>query len=249
MQVTAAIVSRRPTFLAHDNWIHVPWTKDNPPKDILHYLLDVAVMIPAFLSHCDELSSALREHTLHSSEQRTARFEVRAEFATIDRRLQEWKNLHADHYALGLIQETPQEDGYYQNDPVPRLRCKDVATSELLEPTIFHFPDLMLAVSMILYYAFRLIITVTDAGEVSLPLQPHSRYKLACNICRCMPYLVRHMPKFLISRIMFPVRTAYDTFSADMIEKEFIRQMFTYIGEKHKFPLFTNSCTASQSKR
>jgi hypothetical protein len=49
-------------------------------------------------------------------------------------------------------------------------------------------------------------------------------------ICRSIKCFVRAVPGNLILRMMFPLRTAYDSLSEGSIEKECVQSMFLWIG-------------------
>jgi hypothetical protein len=44
---------------------------------------------------------------------------------------------------------------------------------------------------------------------------------------------------------MFVLRVAFDTFTDGMIEKTFVQELFDYIGNKYRFPVFMNRCSES----
>ncbi|KAL1963358.1 hypothetical protein VTN77DRAFT_8479 [Rasamsonia byssochlamydoides] len=248
--VTSTIVSRRATFLASKEWITVPWPENGPQKDILHHLLDIAVDIPAYLGAFDSFKAALRRGTLATPEAIASSQAALWKTATeLDARLQLWNSIHASTYPMGymgeIFEDTVQESENGPESKFPLFRCRNLATGELVTPPILVYPDQLLALSMCLYWALRLVITAVDDSGLVAVLTPHERYKHACDICRSMKYYVSTSPGLLISRIMFPLRVAFDTFSDGMVEKKFIQELFLYIGNKFRLQMFKNSCTDS----
>ncbi|KAH8690681.1 putative C6 finger domain protein [Talaromyces proteolyticus] len=242
--VTTAIASRRATFLANEDWKVVPWPENGPPKDMLHLLLDVAVDIPAFLGKYDELKTALRRGKLPKEELACTHHDVQATARELDQRLQLWHSLYALSYEHGFMTQAPA-NSISGDDKFPVLKCHDLSTGGIIEPTILIYPDLMLAVTVCLHRALRLVVAGNDDDGLVTVLRPHERYQLAVDICRSMRYYLHTVPGFLVSRIMFVLRVAFDTFSEGMIEKKFAQELFWYIGNKYRFPVFMNECAES----
>ncbi|RAL04165.1 Zn(II)2Cys6 transcription factor domain-containing protein [Aspergillus ibericus CBS 121593] len=241
--VTAALVHRKPSFLAEKDWLTVPWPGDGPSKDILQRLLDVAVHIPGYLSQIDEFTALLKAGTKPPSELVTLQSAIWERANELQGLLQMWKSMYADTYPAG----GPWEESHYRADPddnFPRFRCRNPSTMEVVIARNIMYPDLLLATSMSFYWALGLIISTTDPGLVSV-LGLHERYQYACNICRSVKYYTTNIPGCLISRVMFVLRTAFDSFADGMIEKESMAEMFAYIGHKFEFPVFSNKCTSS----
>ncbi|PYI04319.1 C6 finger domain protein [Aspergillus sclerotiicarbonarius CBS 121057] len=244
--VTAALVHRKPTFLAEKDWLTVPWPGDGPSKDILQRLLDVAVHIPGYLSQIDEFTALLKAGTRPPSELVTLQSAIWERANELQGLLQMWKSMYADTYPAG----GPWEETHYRADPTddfPKFRCRNPSTMEVVIARNIMYPDLLLATSMTFYWALGLIISTTDPGLVSV-LSLHERYQYACNICRSMKYYATNIPGCLISRVMFILRTAFDNFADGMIEKESMAEMFAYLGRKFEFPVFSNKCTSSSVK-
>lgn len=177
-QVTAALVDRKPTFLASEEWLTVPWLGDAPPKDILQLLLDVAVDIPAYLSRVDEFWVCLRNRTAPRTGLRGMQSAILENAELLDRRLQHWKSTSVDQYPGGGLWE---EDQGEPEDEFPVFRYQDPRTMAILTPTVFVFPDVLLAMSLCFYWTMHLLLSNDRDGSVA-SLQ--ERYQLACNICR-----------------------------------------------------------------
>ncbi|GFF34961.1 uncharacterized protein AN5342 [Aspergillus udagawae] len=255
--VTAALVRRKPTFLASKEWLTVPWPGDAPSKDILHRLLDIAVDIPAYLGQIDDFAAALRSGTASSTElvaQQTAIWDRATELQS---RLNLWKSMFADTYPPGRAWEEPAPDPAskpeieteteIENDAMPSFptfMCRDPATMDLVPAKLLVYPDLLSATCMTYYWALHLIVSTTDSGLMSV-LGLQERYQYACNICRSMKYYVETIPGCLVSRTMFVLRTAFDAFADGMVEKHFVTEVFRHIADKFNFAVFANQCASS----
>jgi hypothetical protein len=241
--VTAALVDCKPTFLASEEWLTVPWLGDAPPKDILQLLLDVAVDIPAYLSRVDEFSVCLRDRTAPRTGLRGMQSAILENAELLDHRLQHWKSTSVDQYPGGGLWE---EDQGEPEDEFPVFRYQDPRTMAILTPTVFVFPDVLLAMSLCLYWTMRLLLSNDRDGSVA---SLRERYQLACNICRSVRYYVRSIPGCLVSRLMFVLRVAFDSFTDGMVEKQFVASLFAYIGSRFRFPLFRNMCVSSDYRK
>lgn len=151
-----------------------------------------------------------------------------------------WKAMYADTYPRGRPREELDEE---TSDGFPVFQCRDPRSLQVQTAKILLYPDILLATSMCLYWALGLIVSAPDHGFTSV-MGLQERYQFACNICRSMKYYIQHIPGCLVSRIMFVLRTAFDTFSEGMIEKAFMTDLFLYIGRKLEFPVFSNQCTS-----
>ncbi|KAI9039724.1 Zn(II)2Cys6 transcription factor [Aspergillus affinis] len=242
--VTAALVHRKPTFMASKEWLSVPWPGDAAPKDILHQLLDIAVDIPGYLHRIDEFMALLQEGTTAPSQLVAMQSSIWEQAGELQTRLNTWKTMCADTYPLGPPSEELDNE---TADGFPVFRCRNPSTMHTTTAKILQYPDILLATSMCFYWAFCLIISATDSGLVSV-MGLQERYQFACNICRSMKFYIQNIPGCLVSRIMFVLRTALDAFADGMVEKEFLVEVFQFIGKKLEFPVFSNQCTSSAVK-
>ncbi|RHZ72415.1 hypothetical protein CDV55_108854 [Aspergillus turcosus] len=238
--VTAALVHRKPTFLASQEWLTIPWPGDAPSKDILHRLLDIAVDIPAYLSQIDDFAAALRSGIAPSTELVAQQSAIWDRATELQSRLNLWKSMFADTYPLGRAWEEPTET----ETGFPTFKCRDPETMQLVEARLLVYPDLLSATCMTYYWALHLIVSTTDSGLASV-LGLQERYQYACNICRSVKYYVENIPGCLVSRIMFVLRTAFDAFADGMVEKEFVTEVFRHIADKFHFGVFANQCESS----
>ncbi|KAE8344727.1 hypothetical protein BDV24DRAFT_9158 [Aspergillus arachidicola] len=242
--VTAALVHRKPSFLASKDWLTVPWAGDAPAKDILHHLLDIAVDIPGYLSRIDEFSAMVDKAAACTFELTGMQSSIWQQATELQARLDMWKAAYADTYPSGTaweVHDTESKDGF------PVFRYRNTSSMSVTVAKVLQYPDILLATSMCFYWALSLVVSASDSGLVSV-LGPQQRYQFACDICRSMKYYINNIPGYLMSRIMFVLRTAFDAFSPGMIEKEFIAELFQYIGRKLEFPVFSNKCTSSAVK-
>ncbi|PLN75640.1 putative C6 finger domain protein [Aspergillus taichungensis] len=239
--VTAALVQRQPTFMASKEWLTVPWAGNTPAKDILHRLLDVAVDIPEYLSRVDEFSARLRSGDIPPADLAVSQSQLWEQASELQNRLHAWKTVYADTYPPG----TPLEDFDSPSpDEFPVFRWRNPLTLQTLPAKILIFPDILVATSLCFYWALSLVVSGTDSGLISV-LSLQERYQFGCNICRSMKYYIQNIPGCLVSRIMFVLRAAFDSFADGMIEKEFMSDLFQHIGKRFNFPVFTNECTSS----
>jgi hypothetical protein len=207
-------------------------------------LLDIAVDIPGFLGSYDALKFAVRHKTLSQDQVLSEQQRVQATATELDHRLELWHSLYAIDYEHGYMTEAPA-DSITGDEKFPHFQCCDLFTNETFVPTIFMYPDLMLAVSMCLYRALRLVVSGNSDDGLVAVLRPSERYQIAVDICRSMRYYLHTVPGFLVSRIMFVLRVAFDTFTDGMVEKRFVQELFWYIGNKYRFPVFMNHCSES----
>jgi hypothetical protein len=224
----------------------VPWAENNLQKDILHFLLDVAVDIPAFLGDYDAFKSSILQGKLPQDELVSMQNKTQATAITLDQRLQLWHSIHASNYEHGYVTEKSAAQ-FPHDSTCPRFHCRDVITGEISQPSVLVYPDLLLATTMCLYRALRLVVAGADNDGFVVVLSPPKRYRLAVDICRSIPYYLHTVPGFLVSRLMFVLRVAFDTFSEGTIEREFIQQLFGHIGEKYHFRVFQNQCSESST--
>lgn len=222
----------------------VPWAGDAPAKDILHHLLDVAVDIPGYLSRIDEFGAMVDKAAACTFELTGMQSSIWQQATELQARLDMWKAVYADTYPSGTAWEVHDTES---KDDFPVFRYRNTSSMSVTVAKVLHYPDILLATSMCFYWALSLVVSASDSGLVSV-LGPQQRYQFACDICRSMKYYINNIPGYLMSRIMFVLRTAFDAFSPGMIEKEFIAELFQYIGRKLEFPVFSNKCTSSAVK-
>lgn len=240
-QITAALAQRKPTFLANKEWLTVPWMNEDSSKDVLHRVLDIAVDIPGYLFLVDSLSAMLMDDTASPLELIALQNNVWETATELDARLRLWESVCNRTYPGGGPREATEK--IPGSEEFPTFACRDPNTLETLNPPDLVFPDVFLATSMCFCWAMRLTIAPQDDGLPGV-ISLQDRYESACNICRSMRYYVHNIPGSLVSRMIFVLRTANESFSPGTVEKQFIIELYSYIGKKFNFPVF-----ASQSKQ
>lgn len=199
--------------------------------------------IPAYLSQIDDFAAALRSGIAPSTQLVAQQSAIWDRATELQSRLNLWKSMFADTYSPGRAWEEPAETEESKTG-FPIFKCRDPQTMQLIVAKSLVYPDLLSATCMTYYWALHLIVSTTDSGLASV-LGLQERYQYACNICRSMKYYVENIPGCLVSRIMFVLRTAFDTFADGMVEKEFVTEVFRHIADKFHFGVFANQCASS----
>lgn len=210
---------------------------EDSTKDVLHRVLDIAVDIPGYLSEVDMLSAMLKTTTASSCELIALQNTVWETATELDTRLRLWESVCNRTYPGGGPQEAT--DKIPGSEEFPTFTCRDPNTLKPLNPPDLVFPDVFLATSMCFCWAMRLMIAPKDDGLPGV-ISLQDRYESACNICRSMKYYVHNIPGTLVSRMIFVLRTANESFSVGTIEKQFVIDLYWYIGKKFNFPVFSN---------
>lgn len=220
----AAITTRLPTFLAHPEWKHVPWSAGSTPKDLLQHLLDHVVEIPALLAYADRLKNC----SPAKSPVETSRLQEELwTFADrIEQALYQWKREWADSYPGGQ----PTELSARIQDNLSTFRRQDRITGEIICSTTLVYPDPVLAQAMCYYYAALILVFSADARPRETELS--DMYSLACSICRIMGFFARTVPSGLASRVAFPFRLAYDCLPEGSIERDYVEEAFRWIAKR-----------------
>lgn len=144
----------------------------------------------------------------------------------LDHRLRQWKREYAD--PVGQPFEVPAMVG--ASDTQLRIfQCRDFPSGEVITPTLIAYPDPELARALCLYYAALLTISLVDIRtERGIP--PHEQYKLACLICRSTEYFIQTVPNHS-TRVLGPLRVAYDTLPEGGIERQWVQELFQLLGK------------------
>ncbi|PYI15361.1 hypothetical protein BO99DRAFT_342762 [Aspergillus violaceofuscus CBS 115571] len=231
--VSAALVSRTPSFLAQEDWINLPWSAKTTKKDILHYLMDLAVEIPALLSQFDDLQATLSSQMASAHEIKVKQATLWNGVADLTNRFRRWKVEWVDHYPDG----PPQEVEALPNDEFPVFQCRDLRTGAIVTPTKFAYPDLRLAQTMCLYYSTRLILSTADCRPTDR-VGPAEQYALGCGICRTLEWYILTAPGNMINRLAFPVRVAWEVFPDGGPERLFMYNVLKLVEKRHSLGLW-----------
>jgi hypothetical protein len=232
-QVGAALVARRPSFLSQEDWINMPWSAGTTKKDILHYLLDLTVEVPALLAEHDALEATLQSEAPSAHEIAVKQASLWNGVSDLTCRFIQWQSDWVDNYPDGPPKEVEAEP----NDQFPIFRCRDLHTGAVITPTKFAYPNLRLAQTMCLYYTSRLILSSVDTRPTDR-VGPAQQYALGCGICRTLEWYILTAPGNMINRLAFPVRVAWEVFPDGGPERKFIYDVLKLVEKRHSLGLW-----------
>ncbi|KAL2823833.1 hypothetical protein BDW59DRAFT_173282 [Aspergillus cavernicola] len=231
--VSASFSTRSPSFLAREEWKTIPWMAGTTAKNILHYLLDLAVEIPALLSQHDDLEAGLKSNFLSAHETSVKHASFFNAVADLTNRFALWKVNWVDGYPDGPPQEVEATDeGIF-----PIFHCRDLRTGAILTPTKFQYPDLLLTQTMCIYFSTRLILSSVDTRPTDR-VGPLEQYQLACGICRSLEWYILNSPGNMINRLAFPVRVAWEAFPDGGPERKFLHEVLKLVEKRHSLGLW-----------
>jgi hypothetical protein len=231
------MIERKPSHFNDPAWKTVPWSAGTTEKDMLHYLLDLAVEIPELLWKHDQLAEAQESQQLGRGELRAKQAQLWNGVSDLTDRFLQWKKDHVDCYPTGAPQETVEPQG---RDPFPVFQCYDLRTREVITPPTLIYPDLRLLQTMCIYASARLVLASVDTRpEGAVPTA--EKYQLACDIARSLECYLRRAPGNMINRLALPVRVAWDAFPPGGIERNFMRQLFALVEQRHALRLWGSS--------
>lgn len=231
-QAACGIINRTPSFLAQEDWKTIPWSAATTTKDVLDYLLDLAVEIPALLGQSDDFYKAQRSAVWSAHEITVKQNSLWRGVADLTERFLQWKRDCVDAYPDG----PPQEMRAEPNGLFPVFSCRNLRTGEIITPTKFAFPNLRLAQTMCVYYTKRLILSTIDTRPDRVT--PLEQYDLACGICRSVEWYILRSPGNMINRLAFPVRAAWEAFPDGGPERQFIREVLSLVEKRHSLALW-----------
>lgn len=215
-------------------WKTVPWSAGTTQKDLLHYLIDLVVEIPALLGEHDDLVATQESQILGKGELRAKQARLWNTVSDLTSRFLQWKKDYVDNYPGGPIEEARMPPAL---DPFPIFRCRDLRTMKIIEPPPLIYPDLRLLQTMCFYYATRLILSSIDdrpEGAVSMA----EKYYLACGIARSLEDYLRRAPGNMINRLAFPTRVAWEAFPPGGVERDFMGEVFNLVERRHSLRLW-----------
>lgn len=241
--VGAALTTRQPSFLAQEEWKTVPWSAGTTTKDILHHLLDHAVDIPSLLGQSDEFQAAIQQPGMLSAHEKAAKQAALWNgIADLTGRFLRWKHDWVDLYPDGPPREvgpsTPFSANAKDNESFPTFECRDLRTGAIFAPSKFLYPDLRLAQTMCVYYAFRLILSSVDSRPPGQATGQLDQYALGCGICRSLEWYILTAPGNMINRLAFPVRVAWEVFPNGGPEQRFIYDVVKLVEKRHSLALW-----------
>ncbi|KAF3402936.1 hypothetical protein DPV78_003800 [Talaromyces pinophilus] len=233
--VGVSLVDRKPSFMDSHAWKNIPWSMGTTTKDLLHYLMDLVVEIPALLGEHDDLVAAQESQILGKGEYRAKRARLWNAVGDLTDRFVHWKRKYIDNYPGGPVKDMniPKSP----TDPFPVFRCRDLRTMQIIEPPPLVYPDLRLLQTMTFYYATRLILsTIDDRVEGSVSML--EKYHFACGIARSLEDYLRRAPGNMINRLAFATRVAWEAFPPGGPEREFMGQVFNLVEKRHSLRLW-----------
>ncbi|OAX82058.1 hypothetical protein ACJ72_03600 [Emergomyces africanus] len=244
--VSLALITRRPTFLANEEWKTIPFSAGSSSRDMMHHLLDQVVDIPSYLAQFDRFMEGLNSGYISYTEVAATQGMLWSLVSDLDQRLRQWKTDWID----AAPARQPTEVIIQDSDPFPIFRCRDLTSMDIITPTTLVYPDLRIAHTMCVYYASHLILSAADTRpRPSTSLQPKQQYEFACNICRSMEYFIRKIPGNLVNRMAFPLRVAFDVMPESSVEREYIVNIFRLVNDRYKLKLWGTTIPEISSKR
>ncbi|KAL6235067.1 hypothetical protein BDW75DRAFT_230664 [Aspergillus navahoensis] len=233
--VSASFTARKPSFLAQEEWKTVPWSAGTTTKNILHYLLDLAVEIPGVLSQHDELQVGIESNILSAHERAVKQTALWDTVCDLTGRFASWKINWVDGYPDGPPREVPAANESEACFPV--FHCRDLRTGAVITPTKFEYPDLLLTQTMCIYYTSCLILSTVDTRPTGR-VGPLEQYQLACGICRSLEWYILKSPGNMINRLAFPVRVAWEAFPEGGPERRFLWEVLKLVEKRHSLALW-----------
>ncbi|KAI9368339.1 hypothetical protein BJX61DRAFT_229250 [Aspergillus egyptiacus] len=230
--VSASFTRRAPSFLAREEWKTIPWATGTTAKNIVHYLLDIAVEVPALLAQYDELEPGLACNIIGPHEKSVKQAALWNAVNDLTNRFALWKINWVDGYPDGPPREVEASD----EGSFPVFRCRDLLTGAVVTPTKLQYPDLLLTQAMCLYYSTRLILSTVDTRPDGV--KPTEQYHLACGICRSLEWYILMSPGNMINRLAFPVRVAWESFPDAGPERKFLYEVLQLVDKRHSLALW-----------
>ncbi|EPS29346.1 hypothetical protein PDE_04295 [Penicillium oxalicum 114-2] len=230
--IGGALAARQPSFLAREEWKTVPWSAGTTKKDILHHLLDVATEIPGLLAQSDEFKESQLACRMSAQEVVVKQAALWNGISECMGNFQQWYAEWVEQYSQGQIEEVVQTE----TQGFPIFRRRSLRTGEIYTPTRLVYPNLLLAQTMCIYYAVRLILSSIDTRPDRVT--PMEQYELGCGICRTLAYYILTAPGNMINRLAFPTRVAWEAFPDGGPERAFMVEVLQLVERRHALGLW-----------
>jgi hypothetical protein len=204
------------------------------------------VEIPALLGEADNLTTMALMSPPDDVDLQARRVQLWERIADLTQRMQQWKKDWVDCYPAGLPREVDSQTND-DNDPFPIFHCRNLRTMQTVRPPTIVYPDLRLAQSMCVYFAYRVILSRIDTrpeGSVSLA----EKYQLGCDIARSLECYIQRSPGNMVNRLWLAVRVAWEVFPKCGIEREFIKAVFMLVEQRHSLRLWGTYIRYSRQK-
>lgn len=227
------MLTRKSTFLATREWKTIPWSTSSTKKDIVQYILDEALAIPAYLEEYDRFRRVLKS-SAPGTDAGSLQMSISCWITKIEQGLYDWYECWVENYPNGQPWERiPQGEGAF-----PIFCCRNNSKSIIIVPTILIYPDLKLALALCMYYAIILILSANDPRDTIL-IGPKEQYDIACRICRSMEFCFQTFPGQSVNRLGFPLRVAY-SFLPEGVEKQYVERLCRFIAKSRNIRWWEN---------
>ncbi|KAJ5103209.1 hypothetical protein N7532_003738 [Penicillium argentinense] len=231
--IGGALAARQPSFLAREEWKTIPWSAGTTTKDILHHLLDLAADIPGLLAQSDTFQEEERSSVMSAQESAVKQASIWNGITELTSRFQQWYQDWVVAYPDGPPQEVEQT----ADQDFPIFRQRNPRTGAVFTPTKISYPNLLLAQTMSVYYAFRLVLSSIDTRPEDR-VTPLEQYGFACGICRTLEWYILTAPGNMINRLAFPTRVAWEGLPDRGPERQFMIEVLKLVERRHALGLW-----------
>ncbi|KAJ5708791.1 transcriptional regulator family: Fungal Specific TF [Penicillium malachiteum] len=231
--IGGAMATRQPSFLAREEWKTIPWSAGTTTKDILHHLLDLAAEVPALLAQSDQFQEAQESSVMGAQEMTVKQAALWNGITDLTGRFYQWHRDWVECYPDGPPQEAEQKG----DQGFPIFRRRDLRTGAVYAATKLIYPNLLLAQTMCVYYAVRLILSSIDTRPVDR-VSLLEKYELGCGICRTYEFYILTAPGNMINRLAFPTRVAWEAFPDGGPERAFMAEVLSLVERRHSLGLW-----------
>lgn len=153
--------------------------------------------------------------------------------AKLTARFKQW---HRD-WVVNYPDGPPREVNQTKDQDFPIFQRRDLRTGVVFTPTKISYPNLLLAQTMCVYYAFRLILSSIDT-RLEDRVSPMEQYDFGCGICRTLEWYILTAPGNMINRLAFPTRVAWEAFPENGPERAFMIEVLSLVSKRHSLGLW-----------
>jgi hypothetical protein len=200
---------------------------------MLHYLLDLAAEIPGYLALSDAFKDAKVTSVMGAQEMAVKQSTIWNGIGELTVQFYQWY----DEWVMTYPDGPPQEVEQTADQGFPVFQRRDLRTGAIFTPTRFAYPNLLLAQTMCLYYAFRLVLSSVDSRPHDR-VSPMEQYDLGCGICRTLEFYILTAPGNMINRLAFPTRVAWEAFPDGGPERRFMVEVLQLVEKRHALGLW-----------
>ncbi|KAJ5788756.1 hypothetical protein N7457_003746 [Penicillium paradoxum] len=231
--IGAAMATRQPSFLAREEWKTIPWSAGTTNKDILHHLLDLGTEVSGLLALSDAFKEATITSIMGTQEIAVKQSTLWNGIGELTARFYRWH----EEFVVAYPDGPPQEAQQKADEDFPVFQRRDLRTGATFTPTRFTYPNLLLAQTMCMYYAVRLILSSIDTRPHDR-VSPMEQYDLGCGICRSLEFYILTAPGNMINRLAFPTRVAWEAFPDGGPERRFMIEVLQLVEKRHALGLW-----------